>query len=242
MKVQRVRLPDRVAWLVLDDSYEPVQPILSYLKFLQDVGRSPNTIRATAHHLKQFWEYLRDGHLCWTEIDIAQLAGFIPWLRRPDPSVISIEQQQARLIAERCVTFEEWVAGALVERTGAAIADQNSTPFRAGPPKLLLHTHCHQRALVGTGPAARLLSSIPHCQVTDLDSGCCGMAGSFGYEREHYEISQQVGEHRLLPAVRAQAPDAVVVAAGFSCRHQIRHFTGVEAVHPAVLLRSLLAP
>jgi integrase len=96
MKVQRVRLPDRVAWLVLDDSYEPVQPILSYLKFLQDVGRSPNTIRATAHHLKQFWEYLRDAHLCWTEIDIAQFASFIPWLRRPDPSVISIERKPAR--------------------------------------------------------------------------------------------------------------------------------------------------
>src|SRR6266496_5797270 len=96
MKVQRVRLPDRVAWLVLDDSYEPVQPILSYLKFLQDVSRSPNTIRATAHHLKQFWEYLHDAHLCWTEIDIAQLAGFIPWLRRPDPSVISIERKPAR--------------------------------------------------------------------------------------------------------------------------------------------------
>ena len=96
MKVQRVRLPDRVAWLVLDDSYEPVQPILSYLKFLQDVGRSPNTIRATAHHLKQFWEYLHDAHLCWTEIDIAQFAGFIPWLRRPDPSVISIERKPAR--------------------------------------------------------------------------------------------------------------------------------------------------
>ncbi|TMC13923.1 MAG: transposase, partial [Chloroflexi bacterium] len=96
MKVQRVRLPDRVAWLVLDENYEPVQPILSYLKFLEDVGRSPNTLRATAHHLKQFWEYLRDTRLRWTEIDIAQLAGFIAWLRRPDPSVVSIERQPAR--------------------------------------------------------------------------------------------------------------------------------------------------
>jgi Fe-S oxidoreductase len=149
-------------------------------------------------------------------------------------------QQQARQVAERCVTFEEWAAGALSGQAGAVRADQKEAPFRAGPPELLLHAHCHQRALVGTGPAVRLLSSIPGCRVTDLDSGCCGMAGSFGYEREHYEISQQVGEHRLLPAVRAKAPDTVVVASGFSCRHQIRHLTSVGAVHPAVLLRSLL--
>lgn len=98
MKVQRVCLPgtDRVAWLVLDDNYIPVQPIFSYLIFLQNLDRSPNTIRAIAHQLKLFWEYLRDEHLSWTEIDVAQLAGFIPWLRRPDPTVISIESRPAR--------------------------------------------------------------------------------------------------------------------------------------------------
>jgi integrase len=98
MKVQRVHLPEtnRLSWLVLDDSFAPVQPILAYLKFLYDLDRSPNTIRAVAHHLKQFWVYLQDAHLCWTEIDIAQLAGFITWLRRPDPSVISIERRQAK--------------------------------------------------------------------------------------------------------------------------------------------------
>jgi integrase/recombinase XerD len=98
MKVQRVCLPDtnRVTWLVLDDLYTPIQPILTYLKFLHNLDRSPNTIRATAHHLKQFWEYLQDAHLCWTEIDIAQLAGFISWLRRLDPSVLSIERNPPR--------------------------------------------------------------------------------------------------------------------------------------------------
>jgi integrase/recombinase XerD len=98
MKVQRVRLPgtDRVAWLVLDDSYIPVQPILSYLTFLQNLDRSPNTIRATAHRLKLFWEYLRDAHLGWKEMDVAQLAAFIPWLRRQDPAVISIAPRKAK--------------------------------------------------------------------------------------------------------------------------------------------------
>ena len=98
MKVQRVRLPgtDRAAWLVLDDDYVPVQPILAYLKFLHDLDRSPNTIRACAHHLKLLWEYLRDERLSWTEIDVAQLAAFIPWLRRPDPTMISLEERPAR--------------------------------------------------------------------------------------------------------------------------------------------------
>src|SRR5260370_11826878 len=96
MKVQRVHLPDRVAWLVLDDSYEPVQPILSYLKFLADLDRSPNTIRAAAYHLKLFWEYLRDERLCWTSIDVAQLAAFITWLRRLDSKVIPIESTTAK--------------------------------------------------------------------------------------------------------------------------------------------------
>jgi integrase/recombinase XerD len=98
MKVQRVRLPDadRLSWLVLDDDFVPIQPILSYLRFLHDLDRSPNTIRACAHHLKLFWEYLRDERLCWTEIDIAQLAGFITWLRRRDPVVISLGPGSAR--------------------------------------------------------------------------------------------------------------------------------------------------
>ena len=97
MKVQRVRLPmDRVSWMVLDDDQTPVQPILSYLKYLHTLDRSPNTIRATAHRLKLFWEYLRDEQLCWTDIDVSQLAAFIPWLRRQDPTVISIETRPAR--------------------------------------------------------------------------------------------------------------------------------------------------
>jgi Fe-S oxidoreductase len=87
-----------------------------------------------------------------------------------------------------------------------------------------------------------LLSQIPGCEVTDLDAGCCGMAGSFGYEREHYDISQAIGERKLFPAVREADPQTTVIAPGFSCRHQIQHFTGVAALHPAVLLRSLVTP
>jgi FAD/FMN-containing dehydrogenase/Fe-S oxidoreductase len=136
-------------------------------------------------------------------------------------------QQKARRIAAACVTFEQWA-------TGAALR------LRPQPQKLLAHAHCHQKALVGAAPMLRLLAQIPDCQTVDLDAGCCGMAGSFGYEREHYEISRAVGERKLLPAVRSAEAGTVVAASGFSCRHQIEHFTGTRAVHPAVLLHSLL--
>ena len=103
-----------------------------------------------------------------------------------------------------------------------------------------MQAHCHQRALVGVEPTLRLLRRIPGAEVIDLDAGCCGMAGSFGYEKEHYEISRLVGEQRLFPAIRQAPADAVIVAAGFSCRMQIEHFTGRKALHPVELLGSLM--
>jgi Fe-S oxidoreductase len=112
--------------------------------------------------------------------------------------------------------------------------------LKSSHPRILVQAHCHQRSLIGAGPLLRVLQSIPGAEVIDLDAGCCGMAGSFGYEVEHYEVSRRVGEHRLLPAVRQAGADDVIVAPGFSCRLQIRHFTGREAVHPAELLRSCL--
>ena len=78
--------------------------------------------------------------------------------------------------------------------------------------------------------------------VVDLDAGCCGMAGSFGYTRDHYDVSRAIAERKLLPAARAMKDGAVLVAAGTSCRHQVADFAGVTAVHPAVLLQSLAPP
>ncbi len=96
--------------------------------------------------------------------------------------------------------------------------------------RVLFHGHCHQKALVGTGPAVRVLEAAGY-QVEVVDSGCCGMAGSFGFEREHYQISMAMGERRLLPAVRAAAPGVQIVAMGVSCRQQIAHGTGRSAQH-----------
>jgi Fe-S oxidoreductase len=91
------------------------------------------------------------------------------------------------------------------------------------------HSHCYQKALGSGGASAEVLNSLPGCEAREIDSGCCGMAGSFGYESEHYAFSQKVGETRLFPALRAAAPGQAVVAAGFSCRAQIASGTGKEA-------------
>ena len=135
--------------------------------------------------------------------------------------------RQARVIADRCFTFEEHL-------------DKGGLEFQPGPMRILFQGHCHQCSLVGIGPALRLLRRIPGAEVIDLDAGCCGMAGSFGYEKEHYDISRLVGEQRLFPALRQADAAAVVVAPGFSCRLQIEHFTGRRALHPATLLAPLV--
>ncbi len=119
--------------------------------------------------------------------------------------------------------------------------DPSRLALQPGPTRLLLHGHCHQKAMGLLPPARALLSRIPSCTVVDLDAGCCGMAGSFGYTKEHYDVSRQIGERRLLPAARALKDGEVLVASGISCRQQVAHFTGVQATHPATLLRSLLS-
>ena len=107
---------------------------------------------------------------------------------------------------------------------------------------VVFHGHCHQKAEVGTAATVALLKRIPGVVVDELDAGCCGMAGSFGFESEHYDLSLQVGEDRLFPAVRAAAADAVIAATGVSCRQQIHHGTHRNAWHPVELVLEALAP
>jgi Fe-S oxidoreductase len=157
-------------------------------------------------------------------------------IRDDYPALVGGElRARAKAVAEVCGTFEE-----LIEQ-GPAKEQGEKLQMQPGPRRILVQAHCHQRSLVGVEPMMRMLQSIPGSEVIDLDAGCCGMAGSFGYEVEHYEVSRLVGEHRLLPAVRRAGADTVIVAPGFSCRLQIRHFTGREAVHPAEVLRSCLS-
>jgi len=141
------------------------------------------------------------------------------------------ERRRAEAVAAACVTLEE-----LLERLPGCRPEA----FQPVAGKVLVQGHCHQRSLVGMEPTLRLLRRIPGAEVVDLDAGCCGMAGSFGYEKEHYEVSRLVGEQRLFPALRQASVDSLVVAAGFSCRMQIAHFTDRQVFHPAMLLRQLV--
>jgi Fe-S oxidoreductase len=142
---------------------------------------------------------------------------------------------RAQAVAESAVTFEQLMA--------VAAADGRLEPRPATRPgRILLHDHCHQKALVGSDPSRRSLALSGH-GIEVLDAGCCGMAGAFGYEREHYEISLAMAEHRLLPAVREADDGTQIVANGTSCRQQILHATGRRALHPAeVLQQALVAP
>jgi Fe-S oxidoreductase/FAD/FMN-containing dehydrogenase len=155
-------------------------------------------------------------------------------VREDAPSLLRGEaQRKARVIGDACLLFEDYLEQ---EWT----AERLALTLRPGPSTVLLHGHCHQKAM-GMLPSTRaLLSRIPSCTVVDLDAGCCGMAGSFGYATEHYEVSRLIGERKLLPAARTMTAGTVLVAPGTSCREQVAHFTGVKALHPAQLLQSLL--
>src|SRR5262249_34398874 len=104
-----------------------------------------------------------------------------------------------------------------------------------------LHGHCHQKAFDAMSSVERALRLIPELKVNAVQSSCCGMAGSFGYEAEHYEVSMKMGEAALLPAVRKTPEDALLVADGTSCRHQIAHGAGRTALHAAQLFERAIA-
>jgi Fe-S oxidoreductase/FAD/FMN-containing dehydrogenase len=143
------------------------------------------------------------------------------------------EQRRAQVVADACLLFEDYLERELA-------AGRSSLTLKTGPSTIVLHGHCHQKSMGLVPPAKALLSRIPSCTVVDLDSGCCGMAGSFGYSKDHYDVSRQIGERRLLPAARALKPGELLAAAGTSCRHQVEHFAGAHAQHPAVILKSLI--
>jgi FAD/FMN-containing dehydrogenase/Fe-S oxidoreductase len=134
----------------------------------------------------------------------------------------------ARQVAEKSYLLEEFV---LQERDAGRL----SINFPANGRKALLHGHCHQKALVGTAPTVGVLKWAGF-DVTEVDSGCCGMAGSFGFEKEHYDLSVKIGNRRLVPAVKAANAEVEVIASGISCRQQIDHLAARNAKHPAEVL------
>ncbi len=143
-----------------------------------------------------------------------------------------IRTSAAKKVAENSFLLEEFV----VREQKEGRLSLNSSGHGK---KALLHGHCHQRALVGTAPTVAVLKAAGY-EVSEVDSGCCGMAGSFGFEKEHYDLSTKIGNRRLAPAVKAAGTDVEIVAPGISCRQQIEHLAGRQAKHPAELLWQVL--
>jgi Fe-S oxidoreductase len=127
----------------------------------------------------------------------------------------------------------------LTERTETGKRRIDALKFDRMPP-VVLHNHCHTKALVGSEPLQAMLRAAG-APIEEVDSGCCGMAGSFGYEREHYELSMQIGELKLFPAIRERSEQDRIAAPGVSCRAQIQDGTGAVAVHPILILAEALA-
>jgi len=146
------------------------------------------------------------------------------------------DDPRARAVAGQARLVEELLVEAIDD---GALALDPAAPVSGRP--IVFHGHCHQKALAGTASTVALLERIPGAEVTELDAGCCGMAGSFGFEAEHYELSMQIGESRLFPALRAAAAGSLVSATGVSCRQQIGHGAGQRAWHPVELVRAALA-
>jgi FAD/FMN-containing dehydrogenase/Fe-S oxidoreductase len=142
--------------------------------------------------------------------------------------------EEAKALAGAAMLFEEFIAS-------EAKAGKLSLKLKALPQSTaLLHGHCHQKAFDAVKPVQLVLALIPNLDVKLIESSCCGMAGSFGYEAKHYEVSMQMGELSLLPAVRQAGPGTLIVADGTSCRHQILDGAQREAVHVARVLEAAL--
>lgn len=151
-----------------------------------------------------------------------------------DDYVDLINTNQAKQVAENTYSLEEFLLH---------LNDKGELPLSFGPePRdILLHGHCHQRALAGIQPVQKMLELPQAHNVTVIDSSCCGMAGSFGYEKSHYELSMKIGELRLFPAIREKTGEFTLTASGFSCRHQLEHGTGIIPKHPIEVLSEAIS-
>jgi Fe-S oxidoreductase len=140
-----------------------------------------------------------------------------------DERVVAQLKQQVMMID---VFLSEEIESGKLELAFESLADN-----------ILIHGHCHQKALYGTSAMKSILSkSKGSC--SEIPSGCCGMAGSFGYEVEHYDISRKIGESILFSSVKSASAGTTTVANGFSCRHQIEHFTGIKPKHWVEVVRA----
>ena len=144
------------------------------------------------------------------------------------------DKPSAGAISKHTFLIEEFLA--LEIEKGSISAAQ----FTSEEKQIKIHSHCHQKSLSNQKVTFDVLNLPKNYKPTIITSGCCGMAGSFGYEKEHHEVSMKIGELKLFPAVRKSSEDIIIAANGTSCRHQILDGTGREALHPVTILKNAL--
>ncbi|HEX4812579.1 MAG TPA: FAD-linked oxidase C-terminal domain-containing protein, partial [Nonomuraea sp.] len=182
---------------------------------------------------------LLDRARALAEAMVARLAGSSAPVVGLEPSCLLTLKDEYRALLPGDPRVAAVAARArLIPELLAAAVDDGSLPLGDAlrGRRILLHGHCHEKAVVGTDATLALLSRIPGAEVEEIDAGCCGMAGSFGFEREHYDLSMRIGGLRLFPAIAAASPDTLLAASGASCRQQIAHGARRHAHHPAELL------
>ncbi|MGY6647547.1 FAD-binding and (Fe-S)-binding domain-containing protein [Wenyingzhuangia sp. IMCC45574] len=144
------------------------------------------------------------------------------------------DKENAKDLAKHTYTIEEFVSKEIV------LGNIQSESFTNVSKEVKVHVHCHQKSLSNSKHTFDMLNIIPNYEVRLMNTGCCGMAGSFGFEQEHYEVSMQMGEDTLFPKVRKASEDTIIVASGTSCRHQIKDGTQRNSLHAVTVLREAL--
>ena len=164
-----------------------------------------------------------DDHVPLIGIEPSAVLGFRDEYPRLVPASL---RDTARQLAKNVLLIDEFLAREIDK------GNIRSESFTQSRKKIKLHGHCHQKALSSVNPTQQILSLPANYEVEVIPSGCCGMAGSFGYEAEHYDVSMKIGELVLFPAVRIAERETLIAAPGTSCRHQIKDGTGRDALHP----------
>jgi len=183
--------------------------------------------RKLAQKNVQFFSPIVSSEIPLVGIEPSAILGF----RDEYPDLVGPGLKRAsRELAKHCLLFDEFLEREI--NAGRIVSGQ----FTSEASTIKLHGHCHQKALTSVKPSVAILSLPENYIVEEIPSGCCGMAGSFGYEREHYELSMKVGELVLFPEVRNATEDMIIAAPGTSCRHQIKDGTGRKALHPVEIL------
>lgn len=153
-----------------------------------------------------------------------------------DEYLVLVDNKHKKDLAGISYTIEEFVAG---QAAGGRLSLHDGTVLRDNPGRVKVHTHCYQKALIGSDPVANSMRAFGY-EVEVIDAGCCGMAGSFGYQKEHYDVSVAVGEDRLIPTVRTTPPETFIAAPGVSCRTQIKDLGERQAMHPVEVMAAAL--